>query len=65
MLRRAPSDTDFLQLLTAAGSGGAAKVVGRVILSGLLTQVGAVYRAHEPDRDSSLESTIGRRDLGT
>lgn len=30
-------------------------VVDRWILCGLLLQVGAIYRAHEPGRDSTLE----------
>ena len=42
--------------------GGAAKAVGPVILSGLLAQVGAVRRAHEPGGNSSLKVTVGRRD---
>jgi hypothetical protein len=44
------------------GVGGAAQAVGRVILSGLLAQVGAVCRTHGSGRDSSLKVTVGRRD---
>ena len=36
---------------------------GHRVLSGLLVQVGAIYRDHGPGRDSSLEVIIGPRDL--
>jgi len=36
---------------------------GHRVLSGLLAQVGAIYRDHDPGRDSSLEVVIGPRDL--
>ena len=36
---------------------------GHRVLSGLLAQVGAIYRDHGPGRDSSLEVVIGPRDL--
>lgn len=36
---------------------------GHRVLSGLLVQVGAIYRGHGPGRDSSLEVIIGPRDL--
>lgn len=41
---------------------GAALADGHVVLSGLLAQVGAIYRIHGPGRDSSLEITVGPRD---
>ena len=42
--------------------GGATLSSARLFLCGLLVQVGAIYRAQEPDRDSSLEVYIGPRE---
>lgn len=42
--------------------GGAALAGGSEILCGLLMQVGAMYRDHGLDRDSSREILIGPRD---
>ena len=42
---------------------GAAVAVVHSILCGLHMQVGAIYRAHEPGRDSSREKNIGPRNF--